>query len=114
MPSWDEYEPYPPNVLGRMFGGERRHNMALEQAKADYELALQSAHEAESERRRRLDRLKFEHEKRNARIMHEAESFNASIDDLARRAAQRERKRSRYIINMSCNHRRFLKVSRGR
>lgn len=82
-PQWEEFAPRQPGPIGRLFGGEVRHQHLLRRAQAEFERE-QSAHgQRETQRQRRVAERRQAHAAEEDRARRSVEEHNASIDALA-------------------------------
>jgi restriction system protein len=90
-PDWLDFEPIPPRGLGRMFGGQQRHEQALETAKRAFREAQVAHQRAEAYRRKQIVDAQRAHDRATAEAQREAAAHNAHIDEMGAGLAQRDR-----------------------
>jgi restriction system protein len=83
-PDWTSYAPPVPGGVSRMFGGARRHERRVAEARSRLDAAASDHRQREADRVRELAEAKAEHERTVAGIEAQAKAHNAEIE--ARRA----------------------------
>jgi len=79
-PQWTDFEPQPPGMLGKVFGGQRRHEAARREADEAF-VRAQSDHAAEENRRQEtVKEARRLHERRVETAKLAAEAHNAQVD----------------------------------
>lgn len=100
-PAWHQFAPPEPSGLAKAFGGRRRHETDVAQARAQYEAAhaswqqhLRQLHEQgaaaiaehrhrEQQRLRRLDQAKARYDHECAELQRQIDEHNAEVDEFA-------------------------------
>jgi restriction system protein len=82
-PDWADFEPDPPRGFGRMFGGQQRHEAALQQSRDSFARAQREHQRRESERQLQISAARQAHERKVAEAEDEATAHNAVIDTMA-------------------------------
>lgn len=81
-PQWAEFEPAAPSVLGKLFGGQQRHEVARRQAGERFTQAQAHHATAEKERQKAVVAARAEHQRHTDRLRQEADRHNAEVDAL--------------------------------
>ncbi len=80
-PRWESFAPPEPGLLSRMFGGDTRHNQAVQQARLRFEQE-QGAHlQREAHRLAQLEQLRHQHAQREAERKRHVDQHNAQVDE---------------------------------
>lgn len=82
-PRWEDFEPEPPNIMQRAFGGARRHQSSYAAAEEAFVQAQQAHQAQEADRRRGAAVARTAWEENTAALKHEIDAHNAHIDELA-------------------------------
>lgn len=81
-PEWSRFVPPSPSALGRVFGGETRHQRRVDEARGEFERA-QAAHQlAEADRQRRVLDSRRRHAELLADMQRQVDEHNRAVDEL--------------------------------
>lgn len=81
-PQWERFAPPAPGLLSRVFGGEARHDQAVQQARLQFEQE-QAAHlQREAHRLAQLDQRRQQHAWREGERKQRVDQHNAHVDAL--------------------------------
>ena len=81
-PQWADFEPEPPRMLQRMFGGQQRHEAACEEAKRAFDQAQADHQHREAQRHRQITEARRAYDRQVADAQREVDAHNAHIDEL--------------------------------
>ena len=90
-PEWEDFEPEPERGLRRMFGGQQRHEAAVDAAERQFSRAQEDHQQREAERRRQVTQARRVHEQKVAEEEHEVAVHNARVDEMAAGLAANDR-----------------------
>lgn len=90
-PAWATFEPAPPGAVGRMLGGQARHERAVAEARVRFAGAVAEWDAAEAGRRRRVAAARARHAERSAVEEERVVVANAAIDRMASGVVGRDR-----------------------
>ncbi|MFY1637137.1 restriction endonuclease [Solwaraspora sp. WMMB335] len=82
-PRWSDFEPPEPAGLGKMFGGEIRHQQQLAEAQQAFERAKGEHEAAEAQRQRRLAAAEEKYRQQCDKLAAKVAAHNAAIDRFA-------------------------------
>ncbi|MFV2198745.1 restriction endonuclease [Nocardiopsis sp. LOL_012] len=78
-PTWAEYDPEPPGLVGLLFGGAGRHGRAIERAEQEFQKALTAHKKRESQRNSALLKARREHAERVRKIEDKTQAENTKL-----------------------------------
>jgi len=81
-PQWADFEPEPPRMFQRMFGGQQRYEAAYEQARRAFGQAQADHRRRETERHRQVTEARRAHDQQVADAQREVDANNAHIDEM--------------------------------
>jgi restriction system protein len=81
-PQWEDFEPEPPGMFQRRFGGQKRYEAAREEATLAFERAQADHQRSEAQRLRQVDEARQAYERKVADTQREVDARNAHIDEL--------------------------------
>lgn len=82
-PSWSEYAPEPPGLFGLIFGGASRHDRAIDQAKKDFQDAINAHKKTDNQRKKELSEKHKEHTERVREIEDKTQAENTKLEKRA-------------------------------
>ena len=81
-PQWADFEPEPPRTLQRMFGGQRRYEVAREEARRSFDRAQADHQRREAQRRQQIDEARLAYDRQVAEAQRKVDTHNAHIDEM--------------------------------
>jgi restriction system protein len=81
-PQWADFEPEPPRIFHRMFGGQQRYEADSELARRAFDQAQADHRRHEGERRRQVTEARRAHDRRVSDAQREVDVHNAHIDEM--------------------------------
>jgi restriction system protein len=97
QPEWSHFEPTPPGVLSKLFGGQERHQAAVSRARRRFDEATTSWGQHEREREERLAQARAVFDARIAEERAECAEHNRKIDaEIAALSGRRRQSVERY------------------
>ncbi len=81
-PQWADFEPEPPRMLPRMFGGQQRYETACEEARRAFDQAQVDHQHREAQRHRQITEARRAYDRQVADAQREVDAHNAHIDEL--------------------------------
>ena len=81
-PQWADFEPEPPGMFQRRFGGQKRHEAARDEATLAFEQAQADHQRSEAQRLRQVDEARQAYDRKVADTQREVDAHNAHIDEL--------------------------------
>ena len=81
-PQWADFEPEPPGMFQRRFGGQKRYEAACEEATRAFEQAQADHQRSEAQRLRQVDEARQAYDRKVADTQREVDAHNAHIDEL--------------------------------
>ncbi len=81
-PQRADFEPEPPRMFQRMFGGQQRYEAACEQASHAFDQAQADQRRREAERRGQVTEARRAHDRQVADAQREVDAHNAHIDEM--------------------------------
>jgi restriction system protein len=91
VPQWADFEPEPPRMFQRMFGGQQRYEAAREEAQRTFELAQEEHQLREAQRHRQVAEARRAYEQQVADAQREIDAHNAHVDELEASLRQHDR-----------------------
>lgn len=81
-PQWAHFEPEPPRIFGRMFGGQQRYDAACEEARRAFEHAQADYQRSEAQRHQQIAKARRQYDRQVTDAQREVDAHNAHIDQL--------------------------------
>jgi restriction system protein len=81
-PQWADFEPEPPRMFHRMFGGQQRYEAACEEARRAFDQAQADHQRREAQRRLQMTEARRAHDRQVADAQRDVDAHNAHIDEL--------------------------------
>jgi restriction system protein len=81
-PQWADFEPEPPGMLQRRFGGQKRYEAAREEATRAFDQAQADHQRREAQRLWQVDEARQAYDRKVADTQREVDAHNAHIDEL--------------------------------
>lgn len=91
-PQWQDFAPPEPGPLSRMFGGDGRHNQAVQHARLRFKQEQVAHRQREEHRSAQLEQVRQQHLRREDERKHHVDQSNAQVDALQRAFRSGEQK----------------------
>jgi restriction system protein len=81
-PQWADFEPEPPRMFQRMFGGQQRYEAACEEARRAFDQTQADHQRREAQRRLQMTEARRAYDRQVADAQRDVDAHNAHIDEL--------------------------------